>query len=135
MSAPVDLLMRSYPSLPPSTHAARDFVVGELRRATASDRTVNNFELIVSELVTNSVQYGNGSEIVVGIDAVSDGWYAVSVSSGVDGKLPPLDPTSWTVADAEMRNGRSLGIVRSLADDVAVAVNDGRLVIVCRSRH
>ena len=135
MSAPVDLLMRSYPSLPPSTHAARDFVVGELRRATASDRTVNNFELIVSELVTNSVQYGNGSEIVVGIDAVSDGWYAVSVSSGVDGQLPPLDPTSWTMADAEMRNGRGLGIVRSLADDVSVAVNDDRLVIVCRSRH
>ena len=135
MSAPVDLLMRSYPSLPPSTHAARDFVVGELRRASASDRIVNDFELIVSELVTNSVQYGNGSEIVVGVDAVTVGWYAVSVSSGVERQMPPLDPRSWTVADAEMRNGRGLGIVRTLTDDVSVAVNDGRLVIVCRRRH
>ncbi len=135
MNAPIDLLMRSYPSVPPSTRAARDFVVGELRRAKASERSVANFELIVSELVTNSVQYGNGAEIVVGVDAVTDGWYTVSISSGVDGELPPLDPASWTVADAEMRSGRGLGIVRSLADAVSVAVNDGRLVIVSRCRH
>ena len=135
VSAPVDLLMRSFPSVPPSTHAAREFVVGELRRASASDRTVANFELIVSELVTNSVQYGNGAEIVVGVDAVTDGWYTVSISSGVDGVLPPLDPTAWKVADAEMRNGRGLGIVRSLADDLSVALSDGRLVIVCRRHH
>lgn len=135
MNAPIDLLMRSYPSVPHSTRAARDFVVGELRRAKASERSVANFELIVSELVTNSVQYGNGAEIVVGVDAVTDGWYTVSISSGVDGELPPLDPASWTVADAEMRSGRGLGIVRSLADAVSVAVNDGRLVIVSRCRH
>lgn len=109
--------------------------MGELRRAKASERSVANFELIVSELVTNSVQYGNGAEIVVGVDAVTDGWYTVSISSGVDGELPPLDPASWTVADAEMRSGRGLGIVRSLADAVSVAVNDGRLVIVSRCRH
>lgn len=135
MNAPIDLLMRSYPSVPPSTRAARDFVVGELRRANATERSVANFELIVSELVTNSVQYGNGAEIVVGVDAVTDGWYTVSISSGVDGELPPLDPATWTVADAEMRSGRGLGIVRSLADAVSVAVNDGRLVIVSRCRH
>jgi len=135
MSAPVDLLMRSYPSTPPSARAARDFVVGELRRATASERAVADFELIVSELVTNSVQYGSGAEIVVGVDAVTDGWFTVSISSGVDGALPPLDPSSWTVADAEMRSGRGLGIVRFLADDLSVAVNDGRLVIVCRRRR
>lgn len=135
MNNPVDLLMRSYPSAPPSTRAARDFVVGELRRATASDRAVADFELIVSELVTNSVQYGSGAEIVVGVDAVTDGWYTVSISSGVDGVLPPLDPASWMVANAEMRSGRGLGIVRALADDLSVAVSDGRLVIVCRRRH
>ena len=135
MSAPVDLLMRSYPSAPRSARAARDFVVGELRRATATDRAVADFELIISELVANSVQYGNGAEIVVGVDAVTDGWYTVSISSGVDGSLPPLDPEAWTVADADQRSGRGLGIVRSLTDDLSVAVNDGRLVIVCRRRR
>ena len=135
MSAPVDLLLRSYPSTPSSVRTARDFVAAELRRATASDRAVADFELMVSELVTNSVQYGSGAEIVVGVDAVTDGWYSVSVSSGVKEKLPPLDPASWTVADAEMRSGRGLGIVRALADDLSVVVNDGRLVIVCRRRH
>lgn len=134
MSPPVDLLMRSYPSLPRSTHAARAFVVGELRNAAASDRTVANFELIVSELVTNAVQYGNGAEIVVGVDAVTDGWYTVSISSGVDVELPPLDPASWSIADAGMRSGRGLGIVRSLADDLSLHVCDDRLVIVCRCR-
>ncbi|HQZ35803.1 MAG TPA: hypothetical protein PK020_15365, partial [Ilumatobacteraceae bacterium] len=82
--------------------------------------------------VANSVQYGNGTEIVVGVDAVTDDWYTVSISSGVDGALPPLDPESWTVADPEQRSGRGLGIVRSLSDDLSVAVNDGRLVIICR---
>lgn len=135
MNAPVDLLLRSYPPTPPSARAARDFVVAELRRATASERAVADFELIVSELVANSVQYGSGAEILVGVDAVTDGWYAVSISSGVDGDLPPLDPAKWTVAEAEMRSGRGLGIVRALADDVSVTVNDGRLVIVCRCRR
>lgn len=134
MTAPVDLQMRSYPSSPRSARAARDFVVAELRRATATERAVADFELIVSELVANSVQYGNGTEIVVGVDAVTEDWYTVSISSGVDGALPPLDPEKWTVADPEQRSGRGLGIVRSLADDLSVAVNDGRLVIVCR-RH
>lgn len=134
-NSPVELLMRSYPSSAPSARAARDFVVEELRRKEASERAVSDFELIVSELVTNSVQYGSGAEIVVGIDAVTDGWYTVSISSGVDSALPPLDPSSWTVADAEQRSGRGLGIVRSLADDLSVAVNDGRLVIVCRRRR
>ncbi len=134
MTAPVDLQMRSYPSSPRSARAARDFVVGELRRATATERAVADFELIVSELVANSVQYGNGTEIVVGVDAVTDDWYTVSISSGVDGSLPPLDPETWRVADPEQRSGRGLGIVRSLADDLSVAVNDGRLVIICR-RH
>jgi len=135
MNAPVDLLMRSYPSTPHSARAARDFVVGELRRATASERAVADIELIVSELVTNSVQYGSGVEIVVGVDAATDGWFTVSVSSGIDGALPPLDQSSWTVAGAEMRSGRGLGIVRSLADDLSVAVTDDRLVIVCRRRR
>jgi len=135
MNAPVDLLLRSYPSTPPTARAARNFVVAQLRRAAASEDAVADFELIVSELVTNSVQYGNGAEIVVGVDAVTGDWYTVSISSGVDGALPPLDPTSWTVADAEMRSGRGLGIVHSLADDISVAVNDGRLVIVCRRRR
>ena len=135
MNVPVDLLVRSYPSAPPSARAAREFVVGELKRTTANQRTLSDFELMVSELVTNSVQYGNGEEIVVGVDTVTDGWYAVSISSGVDGQLPPLDPATWSVADAEMRSGRGLGIVRSLADDLSVNVNDGRLVIVCRRRR
>ena len=135
MSGAVDLLMRSYPSAPPSTHAAREFVVSELRRATANERTLADFELIISELVANSVEYGNGDEIVVGVDAVTDGWYTVLISSGVTDDLPPLDPAQWTVADAEQRSGRGLGIVKALADDLSVAVNNGRLVIVCRRRH
>ena len=135
MTAPVDPLTRSYASIPPSARAARNFVVGEMRRASASDRAVANFELIVSELVANSVQYGSGTEIVVGVDALTDGWYTVSISSGVAGALPPLDPATWAVAGAKQTSGRGLGIVRSLADDVSVAVSEGRLVIVCRCRR
>ena len=85
--------------------------------------------------MANSVEYGNGDEIVVGVDAVTDGWYTVLISSGVTDDLPPLDPAQWTVADAEQRSGRGLGIVKALADDLSVAVNNGRLVIVCRRRH
>lgn len=135
MIAPVDLHLRTYPSSAPSARAAREFVVVELRRATASERAVQDFELIVSELVTNAVQYGSGTEIVVGVDAVSDGWQTVSISSGIGGVLPPLDPAGWTMADAEQRSGRGLGIVRSLADNVSVVVNDDRLIIVCRRRR
>jgi anti-sigma regulatory factor (Ser/Thr protein kinase) len=134
MSMPVNLLVHSFPSVPLSARAARDFVVAELDRNGISATTIVDFELIVSELVANGVQHGDGTPVVVTVDTGTAGWVAVSISSGVNGSVPPLDAETWTVADAEMRSGRGLGIVRRLADEVATALDAGRLTITCRRR-
>ncbi|MDO8363670.1 MAG: ATP-binding protein [Actinomycetota bacterium] len=135
MSPPAENLVRFYPSAPLSAQEAREFVAAELRRAEASTSAVNDLGLIVSELVANSIEHGDGGTIVVRVDPDAGACCTVTVGSGLASKRPPLDPATWTVAPPDQRSGRGLGIVRHLADEITVALVSGRLDITCRRRR
>lgn len=127
--------MRVFPSTPLSARAAREFVAGVLRGANASDAAVDDMGLIVSELVANSIQHGDGGDIVVRVEHDSDEWFAVTVGNGLAVRHPPMDPATWTVAPPDERSGRGLGIVRQLADEIEVMLEADRLDITCRRRR
>jgi RNA polymerase sigma-B factor len=134
-SPSVENLVRIYQSEPVSARAAREFVAAELLRADASTSAIDDLGLIVSELVANSIQHGDGGVIAVRVDPDSGASFAVTVGSGVAAKRPPMDPATWTVSPPHQPSGRGLGIVRQLADEITVALESGRLDITCRRRH
>lgn len=132
---PAQNLLRIYPSEPFSAREAREFATAEVRHAAARNSVVDNVGLIVSELVTNAIQHGDGSAIAVSIDHRSDTHLMVTVNSGVAANRPPLDPANWMAAPHDQPSGRGLGIVRHLADDTELTLVAGRLGITCRLRR
>jgi len=126
---------RDFTSAPQSTRLARAFVTDELVRLGAPPATLSKLDLIVSELMANSIQYGDGSNIVVLVDATSPAWYTVTVCNGLHGQRPPMNPAAWAVAANDLPSGRGLGIIAQLADDVIVDEHAGQLHITCRLRR
>lgn len=126
---------RRFPSGTSSTNSARAFVGEVLRRAEVGRQTISEFELIVSELVANAVEHGDGGDVVVRLDASDAEWLVLTIVSGISATTPPLDPASWTVAGALQAAGRGLGIVRELAQKIDVVRDGDSLVIVCRRRR
>lgn len=126
---------RTLPSSPASARQAREFVSGELRRLAAGADVVDDLDLIVSELMANSIQHGDGGDIVVRVDAPSAKWFSITVTNGVASSLPPMDPTTWKVAATDLPSGRGLGIVRRLADEIAVTEAAGLVHVTCRRRR
>lgn len=126
---------RRFPSGASSTSGARAFVGEVLRRAELGRQTISEFELIVSELVANAVEHGDGGDVVVGVDASDAEWLVLTIVNGISASAPPLDPASWTVAGALQPSGRGLGIVRELAQKIDVVRDGDSLVIVCRRRR
>ena len=135
MTSPAESPVRVYPSTPFSAREAREFVASALRRAEASESAVDDMGLIVSELVANSIEHGDGGDIVVRVDHDLGEWFAVTVGNGLGTRRPPIDPAAWTVATADERSGRGLGIVRQLADEIEVTLETDRLDITCRRRR
>jgi anti-sigma regulatory factor (Ser/Thr protein kinase) len=74
--------------------------------------------LATSELVTNAIEHGRSTSVL--LTARVDGSHAsVSIRSG--GAIDHLaDVSSWRTAAPDRLNGRGLGIVRALADNVDV---------------
>ena len=126
---------RTLPSSPASARQAREFVSGELRRLAAGADVVDDLDLIVSELMANSIQHGDGGDIVVRVDAPSAKWFSITVTNGVAFSLPPMDPSTWKVAATDLPSGRGLGIVRRLADEIAVTEAAGLVHVTGRRRR
>jgi anti-sigma regulatory factor (Ser/Thr protein kinase) len=126
---------RRFPSGASSTSGARAFVGEVLRLAEVDRQTISEFELIVSELVANAVQHGDGGDVVVRLDASDADWLVLTIVSGISATTPPLDPASWTVAGALQPSGRGLGIVKELAQEIDIVRDGDFLVIVCRRRR
>lgn len=126
---------RRFPSGSASAGSARSFVGGVLRRASVGQQATAEFELIVSELVTNAVEHGDGGDVAVRVDVSDAEWVVVAITSGIAGPTPPLDPASWTVAAASQPSGRGLGIVRELAQAIDVVREGDSLAITCRRRR
>jgi anti-sigma regulatory factor (Ser/Thr protein kinase) len=97
----------------------------------APGNVVHDFELAVSELVANMVEYGDGADMTVCIDADPSQWMMELRGGSV---IPPAlrDPDSWSVSGVDEDRGRGLGIVRSVIDTVRVEREEGVVVVHCQ---
>jgi anti-sigma regulatory factor (Ser/Thr protein kinase) len=132
-----DREQRSFGSVPTSARAARQFVTDLLRQHGATPAEVNDCALVISELVTNIIEHGDGSPLVIVLDASDPAWWDIEVTSGVASDVPQLvlQPETWTVAGAEDVSGRGLGIVHHLMDHVTTDSTGGQLIVRCRRRR
>ena len=127
---------RAFESIPSSARAGRQFVTDTLREYGATDKVISDYALVVSELVTNIIEHGNGSNLTILLDVADPDWWEVEVVGG-SSKAPGhlLHPETWTVADADDASGRGLGIVRHLMDDIISRTDAGQVSIRCRRRR
>lgn len=125
---------RVFAAVPTGVHQARDFVSAALLRRGAPEAVVGDYRLMVSELASNAIQHGAGSELTVIVNDSDPPWWDVAVvcTAAATTQLPP--PQEWRVADGQQGSGRGLGIVRKLADDVIVGVCGHLISIRCRIR-
>ena len=118
--------------MPFAASAARSFVGATLRDGGVPVPPVDDFRLVISELVSNIIEHGAGCGFDVCIDLSLPDCWVVGIECAVADGGPTLpDPAAWTVAAPDDPSGRGLGIVRALMDDVAVSVVGGRLTINC----
>ena len=98
---------------------------------------IRDFALVVSELVTNIIEHGDGTIMVIYLDVADPGWWEVEVVGGSSAASPSslLQPATWSVAGADAISGRGLGIVRHLMDDVVTGITTGQVSIRCRLRR
>lgn len=119
--APVHSLV--FDAVTASVPAARAFVRRwldhlERRHGPAAADVASDVELVTSELVTNAVEHGTGSSVAL---AVSCDGTAVELRVSSHGNVDGVGPADeWQVADVGSVTGRGLGIVRAIADRVAV---------------
>lgn len=132
----LDREQQSFAAIPANARAARQFVAATLRRHDAPPKLISDFALVVSELVTNIIEHGDGSNMVISLDVADPDWWEVEVVGGA-ANLPTtlLQPGTWTVAGADEASGRGLGIVRHLMDDVVSHTNASQVSIRCRCRR
>ena len=132
----VDREQHAFEAIPASARAARNFVSNTLRQHEATAKVISDYALVVSELVTNVIEHGDGSMLTIFVDIADPDWWEVEVVGGASG-VPAgiLHPDSWTVAGAEQASGRGLGIVRHLMDEVESNAVDGQINIRCRCRR
>ena len=104
----------------------RHHVADAASRGGASDEIVEQLQLVVSELVTNAVQYDDAQSVTVSVRSDSDGW-TIDVSNAeglVDlAGTSPAPPTSLS--------GRGLFIVDAIMDRVEVVDLDGTHHVRC----
>jgi anti-sigma regulatory factor (Ser/Thr protein kinase) len=132
----LDREQQRFAAIPTSARAARQFVATTLRRHGAPTKVISDYALVVSELVTNIIEHGDGSSMVISLDMADPDWWEVEVvggSTASPGTL--LQPDTWTVASADKASGRGLGIVRHLMDDIVTKTDAGQVRIRCRRRR
>ena len=93
---------------------------------------VADLELVVAELVTNAVEHGTGSWVVVECD-VDPIVVTISVING--GACDLGDPSDWIMPPADSIAGRGLALVRTLVDDVDWFETDGQMQVRVVRRH
>lgn len=132
----VDREQHVFEAVPTSARAGRQFVTDTLRDHGASVKVISDYALAVSELVTNIIEHGNGSNLTILLDVADPDWWEVEVVGGVsDAPSHLLHPDTWNVADADEASGRGLGIVRHLMDEIVSHTDAGLVSIRCRRRR
>jgi len=124
-----------FEAVPQTARAARRFVADILRSRGATSQDIDDFSLVTSELVSNIIEHGDGSTLLLAVGTVTGGWEL----SVVGGRCSPdslvLRPEKWSVARASDSSGRGLGIVRQLMDEINVHMSNGTVSVNCRRRR
>lgn len=131
-----DQQWRAFAAVAASARSTRMFVADALRSRGADALVISDYQLVVSELASNVIEHGDGTDLVVGIDVSDPDWWEVEVAYGpafAEGQA--LQPDAWVVADARQFSGRGLGIVRQLMDDVITAASGDHVSVRCRRRR
>ena len=104
-------------------------------REGASSKMLDDFQLVVSELVSNVIEHGDGTNLVVYVDDADPDFWEIEVVGGLaTDHNRVLHPQEWTIAAADEPSGRGLAIVRHLMDSVTAHISDGYVSIRC-GRH
>ena len=132
----VDREQHVFEAVPTSARAGRQFVTDTLREHGATIKVISDYALAVSELVTNIIEHGNGSNLTILLDVADPNWWEVEVVGGASGAPNHLlHPETWAVADEDEASGRGLGIVRHLMDEIISHTDAGQVSIRCRRRR
>ena len=132
----VDREQRIFEAVGASASAAREFVGEILHIRDAPVQVVVDFKLVVSELVANAIEHGDGDGLTVGVDFSDHQWWEIEVISRLAKNGNDMrQPNEWAVAGNEHSSGRGLGIVRKLMDDVVTEISDGLVSVRCRQRR
>ena len=131
----VDRVQETFEAVPASARAARQFVSHTLRAHGAADNVISDYALVVSELATNIIEHGDGSNLVIFLDVADPDWWGMEVVGGAStASSRILEPSSWTVAAVDEPSGRGLGIVRHLMDEIVLDASDGQFSVRCCRR-
>ena len=134
----IDRVQQTFAAVPTSARAARQFVRNTLHFHGATTSVITDYALVVSELATNIIEHGDGSDLIIFLDVADPEWWGMEVVGGATtaaNRVLVLEPASWTVAAADEPSGRGLGIVRHLVDDIVTDSTDGQISIRCRRRR
>lgn len=132
----VDREHQIFDAVTASAQAARKFVGAILGQRSAPDSVVVDFRLVVSELVSNVIEHGDGTVLTVFVDFSDHDWWEIEVVGGIALSSRKIkQPNEWTIAATEEGTGRGLGIVRQLMDEVITNVSDGNVSVRCRRRR
>ena len=132
----IDRVQQTFAAVPTSARAARQFVTNTLRAHGAANSVISDYALVVSELATNIIEHGDGSDLVIFLDVADPDWWGMEVVGGAtSASNHVLEPASWTVAAADEPSGRGLGIVRHLMDEIVTDTSDSQVSIRCRRRR
>lgn len=131
----IDRVQQTFEPVPTSARAARQFVTHTLHFHGAAHSVIADYALVVSELATNIIEHGDGSDLIIFLDVADPEWWGMEVVGGASPASRVLDPSSWTVAAADEPSGRGLGIVRHLMDEIVTDTADGQLSVRCRRRR
>ncbi|MEO8264085.1 MAG: ATP-binding protein [Ilumatobacteraceae bacterium] len=132
----VDRQQQVFEAVPISARAGRQFVTDTLRDHGATVKVISDYALAVSELVTNIIEHGNGSNLTILLDVADPDWWEVEVVGGSSTTPDHLvHPETWSVANPDEASGRGLGIVRHLMDVITSGTDAGQVSIRCRRRR
>jgi len=109
-----------------AARSARCAVREHLELHGTPEAFIADFELIVSELVTNVVLHGAGEDLIVCTEWTTDA-ATVTVDSEASGRPP--DVRDWKMPAQDHIDGRGLAVVAAIATSVHVDETGGRLAI------
>lgn len=103
---------------------------GHVEHDDAQPATVSRLALVLTELVTNAVQHGDGL-IEVTLGRTTTGWLVVVTELPAPSDQPAPPPTSWqrSVLDAPETGGRGLSIVVAISTRCGWQRHAGELVV------